>query len=154
MDDANTNTEAKTFTQEEVNQIVQDRLFKERKKYDGIDLDKMKADIEALTGKLAESENKLTSETERANGLNAELDALKKANAVRDIREKVARENDIPADLLHGETEDDCKAEAERLVEFARPKGYPSVKDGGEVVAPATKQTTREQFAQWMKEAL
>lgn len=45
MDDANTNTEAKTFTQEEVNQIVQDRLFKERKKYDGIDLDKMKADI-------------------------------------------------------------------------------------------------------------
>ena len=146
--------EEKKFTQEEVNTIVQDRLFKERKKYEGYEPDKVKADIDALTGKLAESEQKLASETERADGLKAELDAIVKANTIRDIREKVARENNIPADLLHGEDEETCKEEATRLVEFARPKGYPNVKDGGEVVAPTVKQTTREQFAKWAAEAL
>lgn len=146
--------EEKKFTQEEVNTIVQDRLFKERKKYEGYEPDKVKADIDALTGKLAESEQKLASETERADGLKAELDAIVKANTIRDIREKVARENNIPADLLHGEDEETCKEEATRLVEFARPKGYPNVKDGGEVVAPTVKPTTREQFAKWAEEAL
>lgn len=150
MDEQTITQQEKTFTQEEVNQIVQDRLFKERKKYDGVDLDQIKADTEALKGKLAESEQKLQSETERANGLNAELEGIKKANEIRDIREKVARENGIPADLLHGETVDDCKAEAERLVEFARPKGYPNVKDGGEPVAPTVKKSTREIFAEFV----
>ena len=36
--------ETKTFTQEEVNSIVQERLFKERKKYEGFDEIKAKAD--------------------------------------------------------------------------------------------------------------
>lgn len=144
----------KTFTQDEVNAIVQDRLFKERKKYEGIDLEQMKADAEAMTGKLAESEQKLASETERANGLAAELDAIKKANEIRDIREKVARENNIPADLLHGEDEESCKTEAEKLVEFARPKGYPSVKDGGEVKPPTKKETTQELFAEFAEKML
>ena len=146
--------EKKTFTQDEVNAIVQDRLFKERKKYEGLDPEQIKADSEAMTSKLAESEQKLASETERANGLATELDALKKANEIRDIREKVARENNIPVDLLHGEDEESCKAEAERLVEFARPKGYPAVKDGGEAIAPKVKETTQEQFAEYVAKVL
>lgn len=144
----------KTFTQDEVNAIVQDRLFKERKKYEGLDPEQIKADTEAMTSKLAESEQRLASETERANGLMAELESLKKANEVRNIREKVARENNIPADLLHGEDEETCKVEAEKLVEFARPKTYPTVKDGGEVTAPTVKETTEEQFAEYMAKVL
>ena len=35
-------TQERTFNQEEVNQIVQERLFKERKKYEGIDIDALK----------------------------------------------------------------------------------------------------------------
>lgn len=137
----------KTFTQDEVNNIVQERLSKVYKKYEGLDPEQIKADREDFTKKLAESEQRLTSETERANGIQAELDALKKANEVRDIREKVAREHNIPADLLHGDNEEDCNAEADKIVEFARPKGYPVVKDGGEVKAPTVKETTQELFA-------
>ena len=138
-----TSTPEKTFTQDEVNQIVQERLFKERKKYGEVDLEKMKADTEALKGQLTDSASKLSAETERADKLQAELDSIKKANEIRDIREQIAKESNIPADLLHGETLEDCKAEAERLVEFARPKGYPTVKDGGEVIAPTVKKTTK-----------
>jgi hypothetical protein len=154
MDETNASTETKTFTQDEVNQIVQDRLFKERKKYGEVDIDALKASTDALKGQLADSAAKLSTETERADKLQAELDAIKKANEVRDIREQIAKESNIPADLLHGETLEDCKAEAERLVEFARPKGYPTVKDGGEVMAPAVKQSTKEQFAEWIGDAL
>ena len=35
--------ETKTFTQEEVNGIVNDRLARERKKYEGIDLEALKS---------------------------------------------------------------------------------------------------------------
>ena len=49
MDETTQSTE-KTFTQDEVNQIVQERLFKERKKYGEIDIDALKADTEALKG--------------------------------------------------------------------------------------------------------
>lgn len=153
MDETTQSTE-KTFTQDEVNQIVQERLFKERKKYGEIDLDALKADTEALKGQLTESATKLSQETERADKLQAELDEIKKANDIRAIREKVAKESNIPADLLHGEDEETCKAEAEKLVEFARPKGYPNVKDGGEVMAPVVKKSTKEQFAEWMGDAL
>ena len=154
MDETMTSTPEKTFTQDEVNQIVQERLFKERKKYGEVDIEKMKADTEALKGQLTDSATKLSAETERADKLQAELDAIKKANEIRDIREQIAKESNIPADLLHGETLEDCKAEAERLVEFARPKGYPTVKDGGEVIAPTVKKTTREQFTEWIGDAL
>ena len=153
MDETTQSTE-KTFTQDEVNQIVQERLFKERKKYGEVDIDALKADTEALKGQLTESATKLSQETERADKLQAELDEIKKANDIRAIREKVAKESNIPADLLHGEDEETCKAEAEKLVEFARPKGYPTVKDGGEVMAPVVKKSTKEQFAEWMGDAL
>lgn len=147
-------TQEKTFTQDEVNQIVQERLFKERKKYGEVDVDALKASEASLKAQIDESVAKLTAETERADALKAELDNIKKANEIRDIREKVAKESGIPVDLLHGEDEETCKTEAEKLVEFARPKGYPTVKDGGEAVAPTVKQSTREQFAKYISEAL
>ena len=104
MDETTQSTE-KTFTQDEVNQIVQERLFKERKKYGEVDIDALKADTESLKGQLTESATKLSQETERADKLQAELDEIKKANDIRAIREKVAKESNIPADLLHGEDE-------------------------------------------------
>lgn len=147
-------TQEKTFTQDEVNQIVQERLFKERKKYGEIDIDALKASEASLKAQIDESVAKLTAETERADALKAELDSIKKSNEIRDIREKVAKESGIPADLLHGEDEETCKAEAEKLIDFARPKTYPTVKDGGEAIAPTVKQSTRDQFAEYVNKSL
>ena len=38
----------------------------------------------------------------------------------------------VPAELLSGDTEESCTAQAQAILKFAQP-GYPSVRDGGEV---------------------
>ena len=68
------------------------------------------------------------------------------------VAKAVAKELNIPAALLHGENEDDCKEEAKAILEFAKSNGYPVVRDGGEVTN-TTKPSTRQQFADWWGEA-
>ena len=151
--------ETKTFTQEEVNSIVQERLFKERKKYEGFDEIKAKAD------KFDEMEEASKTELQRANDrvktLETELNALKAENEVKAITppqyhrllegEKVSQATSIPTNLLTGATEEECLAQAQAIRAFANPS-YPEVKDAGEVVNIG-KPTTRDQFNQWAAEA-
>lgn len=73
----------------------------------------------------------LQAEKNRADNLQKELDALKQANTVREVREKVAGEKNIPANLLTADTEEACKAQADAILAFAKPDGYPDVQDGG-----------------------
>lgn len=150
----NTSNEApKTFTQEEVNAIVGERLKRASEKY---------ADYESLKEKALkfdELEESKKSELEKANervaSLESELNALKKADSIRGIREKVSSETGVPANLLTAETEEECKAQAEAIKSFANPS-YPSsatVKDGGEVTKTG-KPSTRDQFANWAEKQL
>ena len=59
---------------------------------------------------------------------------MNRANAVRAVRDKVSAATAVPAGLLSGESEEDCTAQAQAILEFAKP-GYPSVRDGGEADA-------------------
>lgn len=139
--------ETKTFTQEEVDRIVNDRLYRERSKY---------ADYESLKTKAArfdelEEANKteLQKAVDRADSLKKELDALKADAEIRDIREKVSQESGIPVNLLTGTTEDDCKAQAAAIKAYANP-AYPNVRDAGE--PQNTKgHTTQEDFKEWFE---
>lgn len=142
-------TPEKTFTQDELNAILGDRLAREREKY---------ADYEVLKGKAAKfdeaeeaNKSELQKATERAEGLQKQLDALTKANEVREIREKIASEYNVPVTLLTAEGEDALKQQAEALVEYAKPQTYPQVKDSGEVRSHGSG-TTRDQFANWFAE--
>lgn len=129
----------KTFTQEEVNQIVGDRLKRESAKY---------ADYDALKTKA----EKFDEVSGQAQALQSELDELKAANSIRDMRSKVAEETGVPANLLTGMTEEECQTQAAAIMEFKKPKAYPNVRDAGEV-ANVGKPTTRQQFADWMDQA-
>ena len=138
-------TPEKTFTQAEVNKIVEERLLRDRQKF---------GDYEALKAKAAKfdemeenAKSELQKATERASTLQQELDALKKEGDLRILRERIAKESGVPASLLTSDTEEGCKAQAKELIEFAKPS-YPQVKDGGETNA-TSKITTRDQFAQW-----
>ncbi len=82
--------------------------------------------------------------------LQTELDGMKKANGIRQMRDKVAADKKVPANLLTGETEDACKAQADAILAFANP-GYPAVPDGGEATGNKGS-STREQFESWAKE--
>lgn len=141
----------RTFTQAEVDKIVQDRLNRDRK--DRADYDDLKAKAEKLAQIEEAAKSDLQKATERATALETELNAMKKAEAVRTVREKVATEKGVPVSLLSGETEEDCTAQAEEILKFAKPAGYPSVRDAGEAKG-APKGSTRQQFAEWAEKAL
>lgn len=144
-------TEAKTFSQDELNKIVQERVAKEKAKYEGFEELKEKA---AKFDEQAEaSKTELQKATEKAEKLEAELKSLKKAEAVNAIRTKVAEETKVPASLLTENTEEECKAQAKAILEFANANGYPEVKDGGEARTTAN-HSTADQFADWMKKQL
>ena len=103
--------EARTFTRDEVNSIVADCLNRERAKY---------ADYDALKEKAGQYD-----------ATKAELDALNKATARSEMLNRVSSATGVPAELLTGETEEDCTAQAQAIAKFAKPK-YPDVRDGGE----------------------
>ena len=56
-----------------------------------------------------------------------------------------------PYELLSGDDEESCKTQAEAILKFANPKGYPKVKDSGEPSHVSGKKT-RDLFEDWMNE--
>ena len=139
----------KTFTQEDVNKIVEDRLQRERAKYAGMaDYDQLKEKAGKYDELQEASKTELQKATDKVTALQKELDGMKHEASVRTIRAKVAEEKGVPANLLTGDTEEACKEQADAILAFANPSGYPNVRDGGEVKATG-KKTTGEQFAEW-----
>lgn len=80
--------------------------------------------------RVAELEKRPTAEALSA--LQTELDGIKAANALRDMRVNVAKETGVPAELLTGETDEACRAQAQAILDFRNTGTYPSVHDGGE----------------------
>lgn len=144
--ETNGESQNRTFSQEEVNAIVGKRLAEEKGKYADYE------DLKAKAAKFDEAEEANKSElqkvTERAAALEAEVKSMKQAEEVRSIRENVAKETGIPAHLLTGTTEEECKVQAAAIADFAKPAPYPTIKDGGEV-NNVGKPSTRQQFAEW-----
>lgn len=141
----------KTFTQAELDAIVGERLKRDRAKY--ADYEDMKAKAEKYDQMEEANKSELQKAIERSEALQTELDALKNANTIRDIRQKVAEETGVPASILTGSTLEECEEQAKKILEFSNPKVYSQVRDGGEITKPIGKQSTRQQFANWMDEA-
>jgi SMC interacting uncharacterized protein involved in chromosome segregation len=144
------NTQERTFTQAEVDRIIKDRLERDHAKYS--DYEELKEKASKYDEFEEASKSELEKATEKAKKLQSELDTLKKANKVRDIRSSVASEMGVPVELLSGDDEDSCKAQAEAILKFAKPS-YPNVKDGGETTRTSSG-STRDQFAKWMESTL
>ena len=141
----------KTFTQAELDAIVGERLKRDRAKY--ADYEDMKAKAEKYDQMEEANKSELQKAIERSEALQTELDALKNANTIRDIRQKVAEETGVPASILTGSTLEECEEQAKKILEFSNPKVYSQVRDGGEITKTIGKQSTRQQFANWMDEA-
>jgi hypothetical protein len=71
---------------------------------------------------------------------------------VRAIRDEVAQKTGVPVNLLIAETAEECQAQAEAILSFAKVGDYPTLKDSGEVIGTA-KGTTKQQFAEWANKA-
>ncbi len=129
----------------------------------GNDINNAKRGVEDLQTALKDAQSQLESAQvnsdslqaaiDKANCLQAELDTMKAAETVRLTREEVAKSVGVPAHLLTGETKEACEAQAQSILEFARPSSYPSVPDGGEPIG-TPKKATRDQFAEHFNQVL
>lgn len=144
------NATEKTFTQAELDQIISERLKREREKY--VDYDELKEKAQKLDRIEEDAKSELQKATERAEKLESELTQIKHTEEVRTIREKVAKETGVPASLLTGETEADCNEQAAGILSFKTNAAYPTVKDGGEI-QKSIDGSTRQQFAEWASSA-
>lgn len=135
--------EPQTFTQDDVNRIVAKRVAKYA------DYDELKQKAAKFDEQVEAGKSELQKATERATSLQAELDALKKAESLRLMREEVANAKGVPAKLLTGQTAEECEAQAADLLAWAEANkpGYPKVPDGGD---PISTKPAREQFADWL----
>ena len=83
--------------------------------------------------------------------IKAQRDALQRDIDTRNIRDKVSADTGVPANLLTGDTEEACKAQAEALTQWrGTMPGYPDTHDGGETTPPAGG-STAEQFETWFR---
>lgn len=141
----------KTFTQAELNAIIDDRLRRERAKYEGFDDFKAKAEKYDEAQEAAKTD--LQKAQEAAAGYKSQLDALQKEINTRNVREKVASEKGVPIGLLTGDTEEECNKQAENLLTWrGDQKKYPTVPDGGSPNKNTGNGTTRDQFADWFSQ--
>lgn len=141
----------RTFTQSELNSIIEGRLKKESAKYS--DYEELKTKASKFDEMTEANKSELQKANEKAIALQAKIDEMTKAKEVTEIRNKVASETGIPVNLLTGENEDACREQAAGILAFAKPNAYPTVKDGGEAIAP-TSNSTRDMFASFLSSNL
>lgn len=120
---------APIMTQEELDKVIGARLARERDKYADYD------DLKAAASKLAEAEARLS-----------QIDAQA---ALDKIRNDVAQEAGVPADLLRGSTKDELTAHASALAEAlkARPS-VPVIPTQGATPSVSDADSARRAFAQ------
>lgn len=116
-------------TQEDLDKVIGARLARERDKYADYD------DLKAAASKLAAAEARL-----------AQIDAQA---ALDKIRNDVAQEAGVPADLLRGSTKDELTAHASALAEAlkARPS-VPVIPTQGATPSVSEADSARRAFAQ------
>lgn len=119
--------EAKTFTQEELDSILTQRLSRERSKYSDYD------ELKERAGQVEE----LRQKAERADQLQAELDKIR----IKEMREKVSADTKVPVKMLTGDTEEACIAQANELVSFAKDyaktiPSYPDIRKSRPKITP------------------
>lgn len=118
--------------------------------------EELRGQLQSLQGEIAALKagapaDELTKAKAQAESYKKELDAMKAAESIRAIREKVAGEKNVPIGLLTGDTEEACAQQADNILAFAQKPNYPAVRDGGET-GPAGKADARQQFVDWFNQ--
>ena len=86
----------KTFTQAEVDSIVEGRLAREKQKY--ADYEDLKEKASKYDEYQEQSKTELQKEKEKSDALQAKLSTLEKKDTVRQVREKVAKDTSVPVE--------------------------------------------------------
>lgn len=102
--------QGQSFSQEDVDRIVNDRLARERKKFEGFD------DIKAKAEKFDAVASERDALAEKVNEFEAQAERSK-------IASEVAKDAGVPAEALRGSTREELEAHAEVLKALIKPSG-------------------------------
>ena len=136
-------TAEKTFTQDEMNAIVSERLGRLKAKY--ADYDELKAKAARFDEAEEASKSELQKAVEERDRLKAKLDKMEADKAHADAVAKAASDYGVDADLL-SRMSGDVDENAAFLKEQMGQRKYPQVPDFGEAKTFSAK-TTAQQFA-------
>ena len=132
-----------------------DELIDKLMSLNGADINAAKAgladlqvQLDAARKQIAELEQRPTADT--LTTLQAELDTLRAAETLREMKEYVAQDTGVPAELLTAETEDGCRMQAKGILDFVNLSCYPVLRDGECMNPLPDLRPAREQFADWM----
>lgn len=103
-------------TQEELDAIIKSRLERERNKF--ADYDQLKTSATDLRKALETARSEASAAAQEASKKISELEKQNKAYATAAVKTRIALEYGIPSDIkdrLCGETEEEIKADAERI---------------------------------------
>ncbi|WP_438730295.1 capsid assembly scaffolding protein Gp46 family protein [Enterococcus sp. AZ128] len=123
-------------TQEELDEIIKDRLKRQKESFDKelADLEQLKtrnSELETEVGTLQSTIEETKTATSQHDQTVSELKSKIAGYETANLRTKIAVQNGLPLDLadrLVGEDEDSLKADAERLSKFMKPKFTPPTK--------------------------
>lgn len=122
--DSTSSTTTKTFTQEDVDRIVSDRVVRERTKY---------ADVEEKAKKFDELQEANKSDLEKVTGERDTFKTNAEKAASENLRLRVAIDKQLPSELvdrLRGSTKEELEADADQLLQLVKPTS-PTSFDGG-----------------------
>lgn len=103
---------ARTFTQDQLDAAIAERLKRERAKYSDYD------DLKAKAGRLDEIEEREKSEVERLTQQLAEERKAREAETAKALRAEVAADRGVPMALLSGGTREEIEQQADALLAF------------------------------------
>lgn len=118
-DGENSNQEEKVYSQQDVDEIVKNRLHRERKKYEGFE------DYKKAAQSYSELEKSFNVEKEKSENLKKELDDLKQKNQIAGWKVKASEETGVNISLIKGNTEDEIMEHAKAIKDAY---AYPQVK--------------------------
>ena len=114
----------KTFTQEELDRIVGERVSREKSKY---------ADVEEKARKFDELQEASKTDLERITGERDTFKTTAESAAAENLRLRVALAKGLPSELidrLRGSNKEELEADADELLKLVKPQGHTSF-DGG-----------------------
>ena len=147
------NATEQTFTQEQVNALIGERLKREREKFAGFE--EYKAKAAKYDEAQEEAKSELQKATERAEKAEAELSALNAEKERYTLMQQVAKDTGLAFEqvsMLNGTTAEELTEQAKAFAGMR--KAYGAAPDAGSAKAPANAGTTAEQFGAWLENVM
>lgn len=143
--------EAKTFTQEEVDEIVKKRVTRAKNSF-ATDYEELKEKAKKFDEAQEANKTELQKAQERISELQSTLDAQKKLEAQNAIKSEVSKKTGVPVELLSGNTEEEMQKFAEAIQDFAGHAKAPVSEHAGQFSSP--KKEDNEALREYVRQLL